>query len=194
MGKFKRIAMLFLVIALAVNLFVFGFYMFRQKRTGGTSPMYHISEEGRAFIVDTFGKYNTMEDLIRAIEIYEWKNFTYDKGYRMGIVQGFQFDAFLEKETGVCWELAAFAKCVIGEISKLKGWDIANYIVDIRYKEDFFKTHSYNYVITDDGIYVFDLTTAVTKGKSILHRIEGDSLDDIYAYSRSLDERPYRVQ
>jgi len=194
MQKCKRIVMILLIVAMAGNILFFGFYMFREKRTGGTSPMYHISEEGREFIVQTFGHYNTMEELIRAIEIYEWKNFTYDEGYRMGIVQGFRFDTFLEQESGVCWELAAFGKCVIGEISKLKDWDVANYILDIRYQDDFFKTHSYNYVIMDDGIYVFDLTTAVTKGKSVLHRIEGDSLDDIYAYAKSLGERPYRVQ
>lgn len=194
MGKLKRAVMILLIIAMAATLALFGYYMVSQKKAGGITPMYHISPEGRAFIAEEFGHCQSLAELLETVEAYEMQHFTYDHNYRMPVVQNFDFDTFLKAETGVCWELAAFAKCVIGEICAMKDWQVANYVVDIRFKDDFFKTHSYNYVIAEDGIYVFDPTSTVNNQKSWLHRIDGDSLDEVYAYADSLGETVYRVQ
>lgn len=194
MGKLKLAIMILLVIAIAGTLFLFGYHMVSQQRAGGLTPMCHISQEGRAFIAEEFGHCQTLEELLQAVEAYEMAHFTYDYNYKMPLVQDFDFDSFLEAQTGVCWELAAFAKCVIAEVCSMKNWEVANYVVDIRFKNAFFKTHSYNYVIAEDGIYVFDPTTTVNQQESWLHRIEGDSLKQVYAYADSMGEIIYRVQ
>ena len=111
----------------------------------------------------------------------------------MPLIQDFDFDEFLEAKKGVCWELSAFAKCVIHEISLAKNWNVSNYIVDVRLNHEFDRTHSYNYVIDDGTIYTFDMTVAVGQHKSWIHSFQGNSLDDIYRYAGKLKDDVYRV-
>ena len=181
------------IITTSLTTVVYGQYTLSEQQSGGISPVHHITEQGRQFIIDEFGDCQDIVSLIDAIEKYEMAHFSYDYDYSMPLVQSFDFDTFLEAKKGVCWELAAFAKVVITEISNLHGWHVSSYIVDMRPKNNFTKTHSYNYVITDDIIYTFDLTCAVARGKTWRRQFAGDGLEDIYNYAEQMNESIYRV-
>ncbi len=181
------------IIATSLTTVVYGQYTLSDQRNGGISPVHHISEKGRQFIIDEFGDCRDLAALIDAIEKYEMAHFSYDYDYAMPLVQSFDFDTFLKVKKGVCWELAAFAKIVITEISTLNGWRVSNYIIDMRPKNNFAKTHSYNYVIADDIIYTFDLTSAVAHRNPWRRQFVGNSLEDIYNYAERMNEDVYRV-
>lgn len=193
MRTIKNIVSVLIIIIIAVTTIAFGMYTLSEQRTGGISPVCQISNQGRQFIINEFGHCEDVPELICAIEKYEIENFSYDKSYPIQIVQDFNFDEFLKEKKGVCWELSAFAKCVIGEISSIKNWDISNYIVDVRINHNFFKNHSYNYVICDGTIYAFDITCAVAQNQSWSFSFNGNSLSDIYNFAEKLNEDIYRI-
>ena len=195
MRTVKIIVSVMLVTALAATMFLYCQYTLSEQRAGANSPVCHISKQGRKFIVEEFGWCEDLPTLIKAIEKYEIENFTYDKSYTMPLIQDFNFDSFLKEKTGVCWELAAFARCVIQQISETKNWNIANYIADVRLNHNFNRTHSYNYVIDfgNHTIYTFDMTPAVAHNKPWFYSFAGDSLDDIYDYAAKLNDDLYRV-
>ena len=193
MRTIKMIMSVLIVIVIAATIVLCGQYTLSEQRGGGTSPVCHISKEARQFIIEEFGWCDDVPTLIDAIEEYEVENFSYDKSYAMPLIQDFDFDEFLEAKKGVCWELSAFAKCVIHEISLAKKWNVSNYIVDVRLNHEFDRTHSYNYVIDDGTIYTFDMTVAVGQHKSWIHSFQGNSLDDIYRYAGKLKDDVYRV-
>ena len=190
----KTVLSVLIIVAVSLTMVAYGQYTLFEKRRGGMSPVHHISEQGRQFIIDEFGGYQDLPTLIDAIEKYEMAHFSYDYDYGMPLVQDFNFDEFLEKKTGVCWELAAFAKIVVSEVSALHGWGVSSYIVDVRLEDDFTTAHSYNYVIADNTIYVFDLTNTVVHGTPWHRQFDGDSLDDVYEYADEMNEKIYRVQ
>ena len=78
--------------------------------------------------------------------------------------------------------------------SQEKNIAVKSYIVDMRPKTNFSATHSYNYVITEEKIYMFDLTPVTCQRPAWgIHAFAGDSLEDIYVYASNMGEDIYRV-
>lgn len=189
----KIILVVVLTIALSLTTVAYGQYTLSEQQKGGRTPAHHISKQGRQFVINEFGECKDLPELINAIGKYEMEHFSYDYDYIMPIIQDFDFDTLVKEEKGVCWEFAAFAKTVIGEICAIKGWEMSNYIVDVRLKKDFSKTHSYNYVIDNNTIHVFDMTCAVVENRIWYETFTGNSVADIYDYADRLQESAYRV-
>ena len=60
-------------------------------------------EQVKKFIIDNFSQYETVEDLIVAINDYICKNFKYvDKTY----IQHFDFTETIKSKTGLCFDFA----------------------------------------------------------------------------------------
>lgn len=193
MQKVKTITIVLLIVAIFLTTIGYAQYAVSAQMSGGASSAHHISEKGRRFVIEEFGHCETISDLIAEIGEYEKTHFTYDENYPERIIQDFNFDEFVAKETGVCWEMAAFADCVVREICIYKNWDARSYIVDVRINGNFWLTHSYNYVIEGDTIYAFDMTEAVVRQKTWICSFSGTNLSDIYNFAEQMNETVYRV-
>jgi len=182
MKKFKILLTSLLIIALSLTL-VFAFVnTHKQNRSGGYSSVCTLTEQDKKFIIDNFSQYETVEDLIVAINDYICKNFTYtDKVY----IQHFEFAETVESKTGLCFDFASMQKCIITIISKYKRWnDVRVYVADVETRTD---AHSYNFICVGDKKYFSDPTANLTrykKGKEIIYFEDiGDLSFEEYANS-----------
>ena len=183
-----------LIIAMVVTLALYCQQTLSAQKDGSIAPACRITSQSKQFVIETFGHYETVPDLLQAIENYAAENFQYNRNHRMPLIQDFDFDSFIEVKTGVCWDFAAFAECCVVLWSQEKNISVKSYIVDMRPKTNFSATHSYNYVIAEDKIYTFDLTPVTCQRPAWgIHPFTGDSLDDIYAYASRMGENIYRV-
>ena len=194
MKVLKIVLSTILIIAMVVTLALCCQQTLSAQNGGGIAPACRITNQSKQFVIETFGHYETVPDLLQAIENYAAENFRYDHKYRMPLIQDFDFDAFIEAKTGVCWEFAAFAECCVVLWSQEKDISLRSYIVDMRPRNRFTVTHSYNYVIEGDTIYAFDLTPVADQRPAWgIHSFTGDGLEDIYDYASHMGENIYRV-
>lgn len=194
MKVLKIVLSTILIVAMVVTLALCCQQTLSAQKDGSIAPACRITNQSKQFVIETFGHYETVPDLLQAIENYAAENFQYNHKYQMPLIQDFDFDAFIEAKTGVCWEFAAFAECCVVLWSQEKDIPLRSYIVDMRPKSNFSATHSYNYVIEGNTIYAFDLTPVTGKRPAWgIHSFTGDSLDDIYAYASRMGEDIYRV-
>lgn len=183
-----------LIIAMVVTLALCCQQTLSAQKDGSIAPACRITSQSKQFVIETFGHYESVLDLLQAVENYAAENFQYDHKYQMPLIQDFDFDAFLETKTGVCWEFAAFAECCVVLWSQEKDIPLRSYIVDMRPRNRFSITHSYNYVIEGDTIYAFDLTPVADQRPAWgIHSFTGDGLEDIYGYASRMGENIYRV-
>lgn len=194
MKVLKIVLVTILIVAMVVTLALCCQQTLSAQKDGSIAPACRITNKSKQFVIETFGHYENVPDLLQAIENYAAENFQYDRNHRMPLIQDFDFDSFIEAKTGVCWDFAAFAECCVVLWSQEKNISVKSYIVDMRPKTNFSATHSYNYVIAEDKIYTFDLTPVTCQRPAWgIHPFTGDSLDDIYAYASRMGENIYRV-
>ncbi len=167
MKKVKILLTSLLIIALSLTL-VFAFVnTHKQNKSGGYSSVCTLTEQDKKFIIDNFSHYNTVEELIIAINEYICKNYRYvDKNY----IQHFNFAETVENKTGLCFDFASLQKCIITVISEYNGWDdVKVYVADVETRSD---AHSYNFITVGDKKYFSDPTANLTrykKGKEIIY-------------------------
>ena len=167
MKKIKYITSSILILIL-ISTLVFAFVnTHKQNRSGGYSSVCTLTEQDKKFIIDNFSQYETVEELIVAINEYICKNYKYvDKTY----IQHFDFAETVKNKTGLCFDFASLQKCIIAVISEYNGWDdVKVYVADVETRTD---AHSYNFICVGDKKYFSDPTSNLTrynKGKSIKH-------------------------
>ena len=194
MKVLKIVLSTILIVAMVVALALCCQQTLSAQKDGSIAPACRITNQSKQFVIETFGHYGTVLDLLQAIENYAAENFQYDRNHRMPLIQDFDFDSFIKVKTGVCWDFAAFAECCVVLWSQEKNISVKSYIVDMRPKTNFSATHSYNYVVAEDKIYTFDLTPVTCQRPAWgIHSFNGDGLDDIYAYASNMGEDIYRV-
>ena len=187
MKKFKILLTSLLIIALSLTL-VFAFVnTHKQNRSGGYSSVCTLTEQDKKFIIDNFSQYETVEDLIVAINDYICKNFTYtDKVY----IQHFEFAETVESKTGLCFDLKKKKKCIVTVIAEYKDWDIKVYVADVETRTD---AHSYNFICVGDKKYFSDPTSNLTrynKGKKVIYYEDIGNLS-FEEYASLYDEKIY---
>lgn len=167
MGKAKKLVVSILIVILSCTI-VFGFTStYKQNRSGGYSSICTLTEQDRKFIINNFSQYNTIEDLIIAINDYICKNYKYiDKNY----IQHFDFAETVENKAGLCFDFASLQKCIVTVIAEYKNWDVKVFVADIKTKTG--SAHSYNFITNGDKKYFSDPTINLTrhkKGKEIIY-------------------------
>ena len=166
MKKIKYITTSILIILLIFTLVFAYANTYKQNRSGGYSSVCTLTKEDKNWIINNFSHYNTVEDLIIAVNDYICKNFKYvDKTY----IQHFDFAETVENKTGLCFDFASLQKCIVTVIAEYKDWDIKVYVADVETRTD---AHSYTFITVNDKKYFSDPTsnlTRYTKGKQVIY-------------------------
>lgn len=167
MKKFKILLTSLLIIALSLTLVYAFVNTHKQNRSGGYSSVCTLTEQDKEWIIENFAQYNTVEELIIAINEYICKNYKYvDKTY----IQHFDFAETVKNKTGLCFDFASLQKCIIAVISEYNGWDdVKVYVADVETRTD---AHSYTFITVNDKKYFSDPTsnlTRYTKGKQVIY-------------------------
>ncbi len=127
-----------------------------------------ITDRGKRWVIENFGSYETVEELLVAIDVYGMKEFTYDDS-DYEFIQWFDFDQFVFQRdfNGLCFDFACFSKCTALVWAEAKNVDLKCYIYDVKTKSG--TPHSYNYFVHGDKTYYMDVThdnTQYKKGKT----------------------------
>ncbi len=195
MKRTKTILSALLITAIAVTLVAYAWHTLTLQHAGALSPGCRLTSRSAQFVEETFGGFQSLPELLQGLEDYAVANFRYDHDQPTPLVQDFDFDAFARRKTGICWDFSAFAECTVLLWAQAHDLPVESYIVDMRPKDNFFMTHSYNYVIDGQTIYALDLTPASNNKKPWgVHSFSGDSLKDIRAYAENMGENIYRYQ
>lgn len=158
MKKIISIIISILLIATVCSTFAI---TLAQNRSGGWGSVCKLSDSDKKWIEENYSQYNTVEDLLLAINNDICTQYTYvDKQYLLGL-QHFDFSDFIKTKQGLCFDFSCFTKSVVLYISELKGWDIKVYVCDVILKNG--GRHCYNFVVYEkDGQevkYYTDMTT-----------------------------------
>ncbi len=174
MKKVKTLLTSILIIALSFTI-VFAFTnTYKQNRSGGYSSVCTLTEQDKEWIIENFSQYNTVEDLIVAINDYICKNYKYvDKNY----IQHFDFAETINSKTGLCFDFASLQKCIITVISEYNGWDdVRVFVADVETMSD---AHSYNFITVNDKKYFSDPTSNLTRYKKVKKVIYYEDIGDL---------------
>lgn len=154
-----------LALALAITITLSWVATVQQNRSGGYSAATPMTERSQAWVLENFGFYETLPELLDGLSAFACENFVYDK-MTWFPNQHFIFDRFVfEKEFyGVCYDFSCFAKCVILQWSQAKSRDdVQVFVYDVRLKNG--SPHSYNIVQEDGATWYICLTSDSTRAK-----------------------------
>ena len=96
MKVLKIVLSTILIIAMVVTLALCCQHTLSAQKGGSIAPACRITNQSKQFVIETFGHYETVPDLLQAIENYAAENFQYNHKYQMPLIQDFDFDAFIE--------------------------------------------------------------------------------------------------
>ena len=135
----------------------------------GSAACPTITQSSKEWINKEFGDATDFNDLLSQMNIFVCHNFVYDDDdVLLFPIQHFNFEHFRKSDWhGICWDFSMWAKVVVNEVSKTKGWDIKSFVFDAKLKDG--ARHSYNFFETPDGTWCVDYTimnSAFKKGKS----------------------------
>ncbi len=125
--------------------------------TSVTSPM---TAADKRWVQETFGKYETFEELLfEGMIPFATEHFVYDDDYNhYYLTQTFNFGQFRREQFhGVCYQFSQWAKAVGVQ------YDVKSYVVDVRLDGSFNRTHSYNFFVVDGETYFVDFTMIVSR-------------------------------
>ena len=164
---------LIIVLSIAV-IFLSGFAFinnYTQNNSGQYSSVTLITDNEREWIINRFGhKYESVEEYIITVQNYASQNFRYDDN-KSSVIQYYDFNSIVDgnRINGICFDFAVLFKhitLVMLEENLLPVENVKVYVTDIRYKSNFFKTHSYNVIQFENGEnYYLDLTQTATLGE-----------------------------
>lgn len=195
MTIFKKICYSVLTVALAAVITLSCITSNQQSTSGGYSAATTITERSAAWILDQFGHYETVPDLLTAIDQFGCAEFVYEL-YLIPVVQYFDLDKFIfEKDFhGICFDFSCFVKCVVLVWKEAhQREDVRAYVYDVFPKK--LPAHSYNFIFEDGHTWFLCLTTNnthVSKGKKSL------GITDIFPqdpvdYAASYQEKVYNI-
>jgi len=181
---FYRAVTVLLLISISTGLFVN--YTEEMEAGGYTGTNSVMRPQSKQFVVDTFGEYETFEDLFYVgLPHFIFENFIYDLNYmHTEPHQSFDFERFRnEGWRGVCLNYAQFAKSVVLVWSEYKNIDVKCFVVDTLMNDG--SGHTYNYFVYDGNTYIADYTSAQTqykKGESYDYLVKNLGQVPIYEY------------
>ncbi len=182
----RRIVSILLAVVLVATAAVSFIVVYRQNRTGKISSAVAVAltEENRAWILERYGDCETPEELIVRLNDEICTEYTYYASLSI-LVQHFNFDRFVEKKRGLCFDYCCYFKVVFGTVFPQS----QVYIADMRKGWKF--AHSYNFAVIGDKRYFVDLTTDQNRYKQGKKRIMYEDIgeQDFEAYAASYDER-----
>lgn len=164
-----------------------------QNNSGSYSSVCHFTDESRDWIIERFGKYEDIESLLTAIDVYACENFTYvSKDF---YIQNFNLDKFIFDDNlhGLCFDFASFVKNVVCVISEKNDLNTRAYVVDVILKNGV--RHSYNLIQQDKKSYFLDVTNDVSLVKKHtlpfgVYDISGQTIEE---YAKKYDETVYNI-
>lgn len=187
--KVYNFLMIALILAVSVGMVV---TVTTEKLNGyGSAACPTITQSSKEWINNEFGDANDFNDLLSQMNFFVCNNFVYDdKDVLWFPIQHFNFEHFRKSNWhGICWDFSMWAKVVVNEVSKTKGWDIKSFVVDAKLLDG--SHHSYNFFETPDGTWYVDYTamnTAFKEGKSIIeiaNNIAFIGATDKYDYAKN---------
>lgn len=166
--KIYNFLMTTLIIAVAVCMSI----TITNEKLGGYDSVAcpTISDSSKEWIANEFGDAKDFNDLLSQMNYFVCHNFVYDNSDVLRFpIQHFNFEHFRKSDWhGVCWDFSMWAKVVVNEVSKTKGWNIKAFVFDAKLKDG--ALHSYNFFETPKGTWCVDFTmmnSAFTKGEPI---------------------------
>lgn len=165
MKALKVLLCVVLALALAASLTLSWMATLRQNRSGGYSAASPMTEQSKVWILENFGHYETLPDLLDGLTNFACKNFVYDK-MTWFPNQHFIFDRFVFEKAfhGVCYDFSCFAKCVVLQWQAARDReDVQVFVYDVRLKDG--SPHSYNIVHEDGAVWYICLTSDSTRAK-----------------------------
>lgn len=191
----KNILCVLLSITLVMVMACSCYASAQQKTSGGYSATSTITERSRQWILERFERYQTVPQLLEAIDRFGCENFVYET-VPYGIIQDFSLDEFIFENNlhGVCFDFSCFVKCVVLLWSEVhERTDVQSFVYDVYLRNG--KGHSYNFIDEDGHTWFLCLTTNVTytkKGQPSL------GIDEVInqtkqEYMRSYQERMFNL-
>lgn len=184
----RRIVSILLALLLVATAVVSFIVVHRQNRTGKISSAVAVvlTEENRAWILERYGDCQTPEELIVRLNDEICTDYTYYAAPII-LIQHFDFDKFLAKKQGLCFDFCCYFKAVFCTVFP----ESQVYIADMR--KGWKLAHSYNFAVIGDKRYFVDLTTDQNRynqgKKRIMYEDIGDQ--DFKEYAASYDEWIY---
>ena len=164
MKKSKSIISFILIVALLVSVFISGMVTKNQNLSGKASSICTITPICEKWILDNFGHYNSVEEVVVAYDNFACRNFTYEKKLYF---QNFDFEGFITEDNfhGVCFEFTCTLKCILYVLfQKLDAFkDIKSYVCCVTTSSG--EGHCYNIIFNTDRCYKIDITSDVTTFK-----------------------------
>ncbi len=159
----KKIVSIVLTVALVLSVCATYTITFAQNHSGGWSSVCSLTDEDIEWIRERYSKYETVEELICAVNDDICNEYSYDKDkhYFIGM-QYFDFSDFIKCKKGLCFDFSCYLKSIFLVCDDLKySDDIKVYVCDVKLKSGGY--HSYNFISfkdsTGEGIkYYVDLT------------------------------------
>ena len=169
----KRIVSIVLSVALVLSVCATYAITFAQNHSGGWSSVCSLTDEDIEWIKERYSKYETVEDLIYAVNEDICTEYSYDedKQYFLGM-QHFSFSDFIKTKKGLCFDFSCYLKSVFlvcGDNLKYSD-DIKVYVCDVKLKNGGY--HSYNFISFKDPT-----------GEEIKYYV--DITDNLYRYSNN---------
>ena len=159
----RRFLSFVLAVALVMTLALSVKASYDQKTGGSFSTITPVTEKSRAWILERFGMYRTLPELLCAIDRFGCENFTYE-AWSWGLIQEFDLDRFLFQKDfhGVCFDFSCFVKCVVTVWSQHMGrTDVQAFVYDVRLANN--AAHSYNFIREEGRTWFICMTTNVSR-------------------------------
>ena len=184
-----------LILAILIIASMFATFSAERKRGSYTVSLQLLTQQDKNWIIDTFGDYNTVEELLSSMELFVINNFVYKSSVINQIpLQSFHFGKFRRDFTGVCFDFSCFAKTVCIVWAENKNIDVKCYVIDCELENK--QAHSYNYLVTADKTYYMDFTqynTLAKKGQSTDGTVFDIGKKDMLEFSKSLGDKVRKV-
>ena len=164
MKALKSICSAILIVVLVATV-AWGHYASdQQNRSGDYSAVSTITEKSSQWMLEQFGHYTSVIDLLLAIDRFGCENFVYEEQKYAFLVQAFDLDRFIFEKNfhGMCFEFSSFVKCAVLVWKEAHHRDdVQVYVYDVKKGLDW--RHSYNIIIEDGFTWRLCLTTNNTR-------------------------------